>query len=58
MNGVYSRNNLPKQIKDGAYVINLDEYKNTGTHLVSLFYKKNEIAYFDSFGIEHIPEEI
>ena len=58
MNGVYSRNNLPKQIKDGAYVINLDEYKNTGTHLVSLFYKKNEIVYFDSFGIEHIPEEI
>ena len=24
-NGVYSRNNLPKKIKDGAYVINLDE---------------------------------
>ena len=23
-NGVYSRNNLPKQIKDGSYVINLD----------------------------------
>ena len=30
-NGVYSRNNLPK-IKDGAYVINLDEYKSIGTH--------------------------
>ena len=25
-NGVYSRNTLPK-IKDGAYIINLDEYK-------------------------------
>ena len=25
-NGVYSRNNLSK-IKDGAYIINLDEYK-------------------------------
>ena len=23
-NGVYSRNNLPKTIKKGAYVINLD----------------------------------
>ena len=31
-NGVYSRDNLPKTIKKGAYVINLDEYKNTGTH--------------------------
>ena len=30
-NGVYSRNNLPKKIKDGAYVINLDEHKDTGT---------------------------
>ena len=31
-NGVYSRNNLPKTIKDGAYVINLDEYTDVGTH--------------------------
>ena len=29
-NGVYSRNNLRK-IKDGAYVINLDEYKSIET---------------------------
>ena len=39
-NGVYSRNNLPKQIKDGAYVINLDEHKDTGTHWIALFCKK------------------
>ena len=57
-NGVYSRDNLPKQIKDGAYVINLDEHKDTGTHWIALFCKKNEIVYFDSFGVEHIPEEI
>ena len=31
-NGVYSRNNLPKKIKDGAYVINLDEFADVGTH--------------------------
>ena len=56
--GVYSRDNLPKKIKDGAYVINLDEHDDTGTHWVSLFCKKNpEIVYFDSFGVEHIPEE-
>ena len=57
-NGVYSRNNLPKTIKKGAYLINLDEYENTGTHWVSLFVKTNEAIYFDSFGIEHIPNEI
>ena len=44
--------------KDGAYVINLDEHKDTGTHWIALFCKKNEIVYFDSFGVEHIPEEI
>ena len=57
-NGVYSRNNLPKTIKKGAYVINLDEYENTGTHWVALFVKANKVIYFDSFGIEHIPIEI
>ena len=41
-NGVYSRNNLPNKIKKGAHVINLDEYKNTGTHWIALFVKTNE----------------
>ena len=31
-NGIYSRNNLPKIIKNGAYEINLDEYADVGTH--------------------------
>ena len=57
-NGVYSRNNLPNKIKKGAYVINLDEYENTGTHWVSLFVKANKVIYFDSFGIDYIPKEI
>ena len=57
-NGVYSRDNLPKKIKDGAYVINLDKYKDVGTHWIALFCKKNEIVYFDSFGVEHVPKEI
>ena len=57
-NGVYSRNNLPNKIKKGAYVINLDEYENTGTHWVSLFVKLKYTVYFDSFGVEHIPKEI
>ena len=56
--GVYSRNNLPNKIKKGAYVINLDEYENTGTHWVSLFVKPKYTVYFDSFGVEHIPKEI
>ena len=57
-NGVYSRNNLPNKIKKGAYVINLDEYENIETYWIALFVKTNEVIYFDSFAIEHIPKEI
>ena len=57
-NGVFSKNNLPKRIKDGAYVIDLDEYANTGMHWIALFCNKNEIVCFNSFGVEHFPEEI
>ena len=57
-NGVYSGDNLPNKIKDGAYVINLDENSDIGTHWVALYAKNNDIAYFDSFGVEHIPKEI
>ena len=57
-NGVFWRNNLPKKIKDGAFVINLDEYADVGTHWITLFCNKNESVYFDSFGVEHIPEKI
>ena len=39
-NGVYSRDNLPKTIKNGAYVINLDEYADVGTHCIALYVKK------------------
>ena len=56
-NGVYSRDNLTK-IKDGAYVINLDEYSDIGTHWIALYVKNNIVTYFDSFGVEHIPKEI
>ena len=57
-NDVFSRNNLPKIIKDGAYVINLDEYADVGTHWIDLFYNRNDIVYFNSFGAEHVSEEI
>ena len=56
-NSIYTRDNLPK-IKDGAYVINLDEYSEIGTHWVALYVHNNDVTYFDSFGVEHIPKEI
>ena len=55
--GVYSIDNLPR-IKDGAYIINLDEYSDIGTHWVALYINNNDVTYFDSFEVEHIPIEI
>ena len=57
-NGVYSRDNLPDKIKDGAYKVNLDEYSDIGTHWVALHLLNNDVTYFDSVGVEHIPKEI
>ena len=49
---------MPKTIKNGAYVINLDEYEDVGTHWIASCVDNNEITYFDSFGVEHVPKEI
>ena len=46
------------KIMDWAYVINLDEYKSTGTHWIAFYVNNNNVIYFDSFGVEHIPKEI
>ena len=51
-------NNLPKNLKDAAYVINLDEYADVGIYWIPLFCNRIEIVYFDSFGVEHVSEEI
>ena len=62
-NGVYSKNSLPK-IKDGAFVINLDEFKSVGSYWIALYVNVNnrkapyDAIYFDTFGVENIPKEI
>ena len=45
-------------LKDGAYIINLDEYFDIGTHWVALQVNNNNATYFHGFGVEHIPKEI
>ena len=56
--GVYSRDNLPDQIKDGAYVVNLDVYFDITTHWIALHINNKSVTYFHSFGIKHISKEI
>ena len=56
-NGCFSRNNLSK-IKDGSYVINLDEYQSIGTHYIASFVNGENVTFCNSFGVRHILEEI
>ena len=63
-NGFYFKNDLPK-IKDGTYVINLDECRSIATHWIALFVNNGDngsascdATYFDSFGVEHISKDI
>ena len=56
-NGVYSADNVPDKIKDGPYVISLDEYSVIGTHWVTLYALNNKATYFDSFSVEHIQKK-
>ena len=56
-NGVHSKDNLNDKTKDGAYVINLDEYSDIGTHWIALYVNNKTVIYFDSFGVDYIPKK-
>ena len=46
------------KIKDETYVINLDDNESIRTHWISLNMNGENITYFHSFWVEHIPKEI
>ena len=39
-------------------IININEYSDIGTHWAALCVYNNNVTYFDSLGVEHIPKEI
>ena len=46
-------------IREIIYLIKIDEYYDIGTHWVALYVvRNNDVTYFESFGVEHIPKEI
>ena len=57
-NGVSSRDNLPYKIKDGVYVINIDEYSDIETDWIALYAFNNNVTYFHSFGVEYNSKEV
>ena len=54
-NGVYSRNNLSK-IKNGTFIMNLDESKSIKTDWIILRVNAKNVGYFDNFRSEHISK--
>ena len=49
--GVYSRNNLLKNLKKEIYVINPDKYDDIGTPWIACYVKSDEVTCFGSFGV-------
>ena len=39
-------------------MINFDEYESIGTHWIAFYVNDENVTYFVSFGVEHIPKEI
>ena len=56
-NNVFLRNNLP-EMQNEAFVTNFAEYISLGNHEIALYENDENVAYLDSFGVEHIPKEI
>ena len=56
-NDVYSRGGLPN-LRDGSYLINLDDYFGIGTDWTALYVVNDNVTYLDNFGVEHVPKEI
>ena len=40
------------------YIINLDGYESIEANWIALYVNDNNVTYFDSFELEHIPKEI
>jgi hypothetical protein len=53
-NGCYMRDQLPRNIKNGFYIINMEPNSahGSGTHWVSFYIGSRILIYFDSFGVE------
>jgi hypothetical protein len=49
----FSRDNLPDELQDGVYIVNLDRSSGGGTHWRTLVIQYPQIYLFDPFGIKY-----
>ena len=58
LNGIYMKDDLPSNVKDGNYILNLQNHDQVGTHWVGFFKLKNNIYWFDAFGVYPMQNEM
>ena len=56
--GTFSKNNVPILKNNQSTIVNLADSHNKGTHWVAIKFINNKLFYFDSYGIEFIPDII
>ena len=49
LNGIYMKDELPSDLKEGNYIINLENSNQSGSHWTCFIKSKNDIFYYDSF---------
>ena len=54
-NGIHLRKSSLKK-KDGTIIVNLDECKSIGTHLIHLYVNSDNVTYFVSFWAKYIQK--
>jgi len=51
LNGIYMKDELEDNLKEGNYIINLENSNQSGSHWTCFIKDKNNIYYYDSFGV-------
>ena len=56
--GTFSKDNVPILKNNESTIVNLADSFNKGTHWISMKFINNKLFYFDSYGIEFVPDII
>ncbi len=51
LNGIYMKDEIPNDLKEGNYIINLQNSYENGSHWTCFIKDKNNIFFYDSFGV-------
>jgi hypothetical protein len=51
LNGIYMKDEIPNDLKEGNYIINLENSNQSGSHWTCFIKDKNNVYYYDSFGV-------